>query len=164
MKLTKPIEEYSTTELVRLHNELVPPTKAVTRFSTKGAGIKRVQTLLAAKAKEDKKSAAAARVSTESWSADEDASPSPATAPQAADPDAPSAKRGRKAKVPKIKAPRKSTVHVTTDGGDPVEYSSVKVAFLALGLPMGKHQGFRKKLKIEGTNVIDQHTFSTGKE
>ena len=47
--------------------------------------------------------------------------------------------------------------------GDPeaelVEYSSVLKAFEALGLPIGKHQKFRRELKLRGVNAIDGHTF-----
>lgn len=43
----------------------------------------------------------------------------------------------------------------------PTIYSSVRVAFAALQLPMNQHQKFRKDLKLNGTNQIGAFTFTT---
>jgi len=40
-----------------------------------------------------------------------------------------------------------------------VEYRSVLAAFVALGLPLGKHQRFRIKLKKERKAEINGHVF-----
>lgn len=38
-------------------------------------------------------------------------------------------------------------------------YKSVAAAFVALNLPMHKHQSFRKKLKVEKKAEFDGHVF-----
>jgi hypothetical protein len=40
-----------------------------------------------------------------------------------------------------------------------VEYKSVVAAFVALGLPLGRHQRFRIKLKKDGKAEINGHLF-----
>lgn len=138
----KPLTEQTTSELVKLHNSLVPPAKAVVRFSTKDAAIRRVQALLDAQT-----------ASPQSAGNAKEAKPAKRTpAPVEGEPAAP--KTSSK--------PRQSTVHVEGPGG-PFEYSSVAVAFKALDLPMGKHQLFRRKLKASGTQTIDAYTFHTAK-
>ena len=143
MKLEKPLEQFTTSELVSLYNELVPPPKAVRKFSSKGVGIKRVRALL----------------SDEPVAASKSPEPSPAAEDEA---DQPLPKRGG-AKVPRApKAERRSTVRVVgPKGGEPVVYRSVKVAFAELNLPMVKHQKFRKTLKQSGCETFDRYTFYT---
>lgn len=162
-KLTKPLEEHSTTELVKLFNSLVPAKQRVSRFSTKEAAIKRVRAVLPpTEADAD----VAAGPLAEPYSA-EDTAPAELTSDTAptkgkgqevsAVEEAPSSRSPKESSAP---TKRHSAVAVEGPGG-PYEYSSVAVAFKALGLPFGKHQLFRKKLKAAGSLVIDRYTFHT---
>lgn len=137
----KPLNELSTTELVKMHNSLVPPTKAVKRFSTKDAAVRRVQALLDAKAASSAPAGKAEPAETDERAASDE---SPVSAPSKA-----------------ARQPRKSTVYVKDGPGAPKQYRSVFVAFEALGLPIGKHQKFRAKLKASGQEQIDRYTFYT---
>lgn len=135
----KPLTEHTCSELVKLHNSLVPPTKAVTRFATKEAAIRRVGALIAGK------------------------SSSPTDSPEGASRVAktnPPSQKGKLQDGPL--SPRRSTVFVEGPGG-PCEYRSVAVAFRKLGLPFGKHQSFRKHLKLSLRRAIEQYTFYTTK-
>lgn len=155
----KPLTEQSTTELVKLHNSLVPPTKAVKRFSTKDAAVRRVQALLDGKsttalASELLTSPTEKRACKTSLRDKKAARLFPA--PEAA-PDLEKPVGNAKA----AHAPRKSTVYVEGAPGGVEQYRSVAAAFIALDLPMGKHQRFRAKLKQSGRETIDRYTFHT---
>jgi hypothetical protein len=45
---------------------------------------------------------------------------------------------------------------------DGIEYDSVKAAFIALGLSLGKHIRFRAALKAEGAKEFEGHSFKLG--
>ena len=47
--------------------------------------------------------------------------------------------------------------HKVSVGGQ--EYNSVHAAFVALGLPLNRHQAFRKELKANGQATFGAHTF-----
>lgn len=147
----KPLIEQTTSELVKLHNSLVSPTKAVVRFANKETAMRRVQALLDAQTTSPQPAGKAKAAKPAKRAAAEE-KPFSAPAPIAGEPAA--------SKV--ASAPRKSTVHVEGPGG-PFEYRSVAVAFKALGLPMGKHQLFRRKLKASGQETIDPYAFHTAK-
>ena len=58
----------------------------------------------------------------------------------------------KKTKVATENAAARKHNRVNVDG---VEYRSVAAAFQALGLPMGKHVAFRKKLKAAGNDEFE---------
>ncbi len=140
MKNETELNAMSSADLASYFNGLTG--SKVSRFATKGAGIKRI---LAAQAdlNSGKKPKA---VKPKKAKAPKKAAPTPAPVAPSDD----------------SKLPRASTVYVQKAGSKSwTAYRSVLVAFVGLDLPVGVHQGFRKDLKIEGEQVMGEYTFQS---
>lgn len=142
----------TTAELVAKYNEL--SGKTIKKFSSRAAGEKQVEALLAKSHHTDTAAKAVKGTKT-------------VAAPKAAK--AEKVPRVKKEKVAKVPADRSESIrrswsnkdthdarsarHNVTVNGE--EYRSVSAAFTALKLPMGQHIKFRMELKAEGKKTFE---------